>query len=378
MKVLFVAGGSGGVIFAITPLAQTLRNLGHEVFMAAPSNVMSTVAGGGIAPVPVTDKTMLDFMFSDRNGVAVQRPTDVHDRTIFNGRGMGRFAAASFAGLKPFTEHWKPDLVVGGALSFAAPLIAAHLGVPFVNHAIDMGEPRQIDLAATAELAPELESLGLRSMPEPDLFVDICPPSLRRADAPPAQLMRYIPANTQTPVEPWMHTAGERPRVLVTAGSRVTKEFDIDILRGLVDKVGGLDVELLIAVPPSAAEELGTLPDNVRMGWLPLDVVARTCSLLVHHTGGNTMLTGMANGVPQVLIPYLPYVVDYATRLTDYGAATMITPGDDTPENLARACEELLADPTYRTRAASVAAEMRGLPTPFAVAERLEKLVAER
>jgi UDP:flavonoid glycosyltransferase YjiC (YdhE family) len=81
--------------------------------------------------------------------------------------------------------------------------------------------------------------------------------------------------------------------------------------------------------------------------------------------------------VPQVLIPYLPYVVDYATRLTDYGAATMIMPGYCTPENLATACEQLLADPGYRSRAADVAAEMSGLPTSVAVAERLEQLVAE-
>ena len=361
------------MIFAITPLALAARNAGHEVFVAAPENVVDTVAGTGLPCVPVTRLTMLDFMFRDRDGQPVERPTDLHERFIFNGRGMGRFAAGSLDGLLDLTAAWRPDVVVGGALSFSAGLVAAHLGVPFVQHAVDMGEPRMIDLAAAAELAPELQSLGLRSMPEPDLFIDVCPPSLRRADAQPAELMRYIPISTQGAVEPWMYTKGDRRRVLVTAGSRVTPEFDL--LSGLAEKVASLDMELLIAAPQKVVSELSHLPEEIRVGWLPLDVLAPTCDLLVHHAGGNTMLTGMANGVPQVVVPYLPYVVDYSTRLRDSGAAEMLLPGEDSPENIADACERVLDDPEYTRKAAGIRAEMHSLPTPAAVLGKVESLV---
>lgn len=363
------------MIFAITPLALAARNAGHEVFVAAPENVVDIVTGTGLPCVPVTRLSMLDFMFRDRDGQPVERPTDLHERFMFNGRGMGRFAAGSLDGLLDLTAVWRPDVVVGGALSFSAGLIAAHLGVPFVQHAVDMGEPRMIDLAAGAELAPELQRLGLRDMPEPDLFVDVCPPSLRRVDAPPATLMRYIPVSTQGAVEPWMYTTGERRRVLVTAGSRVTPEFDLDVLSGLAEKVASLDMELLIAAPQKVVSQLSHLPDEVRVGWLPLDVLAPTCDLLVHHAGGNTMLTGMANGVPQVVVPYLPYVVDYSTRLRDSGAAEMLLPGDDSPENIANACERVLGDPGYTRNAAEIRAEMHSLPTPAAVLGEVEDLV---
>ncbi|MCF2435637.1 hypothetical protein LV779_18260 [Streptomyces thinghirensis] len=66
--------------------------------------------------------------------------------------------------------------------------------------------------------------------------------------------------------------------------------------------MAALDVELLVAAPEAVAAELGPLPDNVRAGWIRLDVVARTCDLTVSHAGGNTVLSSMAAGVPQVLI----------------------------------------------------------------------------
>ncbi|WP_243788679.1 nucleotide disphospho-sugar-binding domain-containing protein [Saccharopolyspora gloriosae] len=378
MRVLFVAGGSGGVIFAVTPLALAVRNAGHEVLVATPENTVPTVTSTGLPAVAATDKTMMDFMFADRLGTPLTLPKDPHERLIFNGRGFGRFAAHSLPALTQLTEDWRPDVVVGGALSYSAPLIAAKLGVPHVKHAIDMGEPRVLDLAAAAELGPELAELGLDDLPRPDLFVDVCPPSLRRADAADCQPMRYIPVSSQRRIEPWMYRRGTRPRLLVTAGSRVTKEYDFEVLDGLVRKVSKLDVELLVAAPDDIATDLGSLPENVHAGWIPLDVVVRTTDLLVHHAGGNTMLTAMANGVPQVLIPYLPNVVDYADRLSSFGAAKTIQPGADSAEAIVEAATEVVNDLTYRDRAQEVAAENAAMPTPAEVTGVLEELAATR
>lgn len=378
MRVLVVAGGSGGVIFAVTPLALALRNAGHQVLVATPENTVATVTGAGLPAVPVTAKTMMDFMFADRQGHPLTLPLDPHERLIFNGRGFGRFAADSLPALTDLAGHWRPDAVVGGALSFAAPLLAAKLGVPFVKHAIDMGEPYVIDLAAAAELGPELAALRLDRLPRPDLFVDICPPSLRPPDAPAGQPMRYIPVSNQRRIEPWMYRRGDRPRVLVTAGSRVTRDYDFDVLKGLIDKVSQLDVDLLVAAPDDIAADLRPLPDNVHAGWIPLDVAVHSLDLLVHHAGGNTMLTAMASGVPQVLIPYLPNVADYAERLGSYGAARTIAPGSDSAEAVTTAAAQVLGDPAYRSRAQEIAAENAGLPTPADVVGVVEKLVAER
>ncbi|MGW0792643.1 glycosyltransferase [Streptomyces sp. NPDC002911] len=377
MRILFVAGGTSGVIFGIIPLAQEARNAGHDVLMAAPDNCMVTITSAGVPGVPVSSKAMQEALV-DRRGVRVPIPEDLHERYIFNGRTFGRYAAACLDGLLGLVDHWRPDVVVGGALAFAAPLVAAYAGVPYVKQAIDMGEPRTIDLAAAAELGPEMERLGLYEMPRTDLFIDICPPTLRPADAPPAQLMRYVPYSTQKPVAPWMHRKGDRPRILVSAGSRVTPDSDFDILEGLVQKVSRLDVELLVAAPESVAEKLRPLPAHVRAGWIPLHQAAPTCDLAVHHAGGNTTMGYVSYGVPQVLVPYLPYCVDYSARLHDHGAARMIAPQDDSAENIAAACAEMLATPSYRRRAGELAAEIADLPTAAEAVSTIEHLVAAR
>ncbi|GAB3949009.1 glycosyltransferase [Streptomyces sparsus] len=360
------------MIFSLIPLAQAARNAGHEVFLAGPEDVMQTVTNAGLPGVPVTSTSMMDTLLDDDGNRRVI-PEDLHERFLFNGRCFGRFAEKCLKGLIPLVERWRPDLVVGGVFAFAAPLVAACAGVPYVKHAVDMGEPRTIDLAAAAELGYSLERLGLYDMPRSDLFVDTCPPSLRLWDAPAAQPMRYIPYTTPKKLEPWMYVKGERPRVMVTAGSRITPEYYFDVLAALVKNVQDLDVELLVGAPDDMAARLGPLPDNIRAGWLPLDVLAPTCDVVVNHGGGNTVLGSMAHGVPQVIIPYLPYVVGYSTRLADYGAAKIIAPGEDTAETITDAVREILGTPSFQERAESLRAEMAGMPTPAEVVRVLEQ-----
>lgn len=95
-----------------------------------------------------------------------------------------------------------------------------------------------------------------------------------------------------------MYTRGDRRRVCVTAGARVSRAQYLDYLRDLAAKVQPLDVELVIAAPQEVGPDLSAAL-GVHAGWLPLDVVIRTCDLIVHHGGGGTALTGMSGGVPQ-------------------------------------------------------------------------------
>ncbi|WP_328914214.1 MULTISPECIES: glycosyltransferase [unclassified Streptomyces] len=376
MRFLFVSGGSAGAVFPITPLALAARNAGHQVLVGATENVMPLVAASALPGVPLTPRTMFDFMQRDRHGTAMEIPKDPHERNLFNGRGMARLAVGSLEGLVPLIERWRPDVIVGGALSYAAPLVAHRFGIPWARHALNMGEPAVIDLSAAAELAPELENLGLSELPGPDMFIDICPPSVRRPDAPDAQFMRYVPFNTHRATEPWMYTrSGDRPRVCVSAGSRVTADYEFDALKALVRKVAAFDVELLVAAPQDMADALkDDLPADVRAGWLPLDLVISTCDVLIHRAGGNTMLSAVVAGVPQLLIPAMPKQVDMCRRLTDFGASILLLGEEDTAENIAKAADELLADPSYRERTQVLSKEVGSLPTSHEVVDALTGL----
>ncbi len=178
--------------------------------MTAPEDCMRTINGAGIPGFPVTARTMKDFLH-DRRGVLQTIPEDLHERHSFNGRCFGRYAAACVDGLTALIDSWRPDVVVGGVLAFAGPLAAAYAGVPYVGHAVDMGEPRTIDLAAAAELGPELEALGRYEMPTADLFIDTSRRRSARTTPRRRQLMRYVPYTARKPLNRGCSAGGPAP-----------------------------------------------------------------------------------------------------------------------------------------------------------------------
>ncbi|AJT68457.3 hypothetical protein T261_6855 [Streptomyces lydicus] len=369
MRVLFVTGGGQATVFSLAPLATALRGAGHEIFMAANSDLMSATEAAAIPAVSTTDLPIRHFISQDRQGRPVPPPLDagVAEQGVFTGRWFGRMAAASLGVLKEFTAAWRPDVVVGGTMTYAAPLLARHLGVPWVRLAWDAIDATHVHPGADEELQPELSELGLAHLPEPDLFIDVCPPSLRPAAARPASPMRYVPANRQRQLEPWMYTRGDRRRICLTAGSQVTRDGHhklFEFLTRTVAELAPLDAEVLIAAPDGLAADLREACGDVRAGWFPLDVVAPTCDLLVHHGGGVTSLTGMYSGTPQVIVPGAEMLADAAERLAGYGAAVTLKTGEDAPDAVGAACREAVSDVSYVTRAQALRDEITAMPSP--------------
>ncbi|AGI86993.1 glycosyltransferase [Streptomyces albidoflavus] len=374
MRFLFVTGGSPATAYAITPLATAARNAGHEVLVASNQETMAAIAGAGLPGVCVSSVPIRHHITHDRQGVPLVRSDDPEEQVRSIGDAFGRMAAAYQEPLFALARDWRPDVVVGGTLTFSAPVLAARLGVPHVRHAWDSGEPVAVDVAAEREMRPELEALGLDGIPASQLLIDVCPPSVRPSEgAWDAVSMRWIPCNLQPPLEPWMYTKSGRRRVAVTAGTKTAPGYFFDYLVELVAKLKGLDAEILVSAPEAVAAELGEAT-GMHVGWLPFDVVARTCDLLVHHAGGGTALTGMAYGVPQLLIPNMPKLVPPSERLADYGAARMILPGDDTPAAVTSAAQDLLTTASYGERARSLAEEVAGMPSPAEVVHLVENI----
>ncbi|WP_216906578.1 nucleotide disphospho-sugar-binding domain-containing protein [Nocardia noduli] len=381
MRMLFVSGGSPATVFALAPLAAAARNAGHTVMMAATDDMMSNVAGVGLPAVPFTDRSIWYFISTDREGRPVRIPDDPLAQARFTGEWFARMAVAGMPALRQLAEDWRPDLVVGGSLSYAAGLLARELDLPYVRHAWDAIETTDIDPGAEQELRPELAELGLDGLPAPDLFIDVCPPSLRPPRAEPAQFMRWAPGNRQRKLERWMYTRGERPRVLVTSGSRLAPAAGHEHLRSLyallfdlVAIVAPLDVELLVAAPEAVAAEVNAERPDLRAGWIPMDVVAPTCDLIVHHGGGVTSLTALHAGVPQMVIPQGHVLVPAASRISDFGAGVTVLPGEDVATVVPPAVEKVVSDRSYAERARVVADEMTTLPLPSEVVDVLARL----
>ncbi|MEU9078588.1 glycosyltransferase [Kitasatospora sp. NPDC004745] len=357
MKILFTVGGSQAAVFGVAPLAAAARNAGHEILVAADEPLMAAAASVGLPAVCITPERM-------RYGQEAMTAT------------------ARIDALLELTGAWTPDLVVGG-LSHVPRALAAKLKVPYVRHIWHIAPMARRDRKAVEELQPELERLGLSELPAPDLFIDLCPPSVRPAGAPEARSMRWVPRVSQRRVEPWMYTRPEgRKRVLITAGTRnLVLDAAGSSLRGLVDGLTAAGAEVLIAALPEAAEQFGAELGDVRIGWIPLDVVAPTCDLAVHHGGATTAMTLINAGVPQLIIPDNGYGKAVAEAVRDFGAALIVDkhrpePGRTPDEVIAAGCREILSDPRFAERTRLLAKESASLPTPSEVLRELEALVA--
>lgn len=355
MNILFTVGGSQAVVFGVAPLASAARNAGHEVLLAADEPLMEAAEAVGLPAVCITSERM-------RYGQDA------------------RTAAARLDALLELAESWSPDLVVGG-LSPVPRVIAARLKVPCVRHVWHITSKSGRGRQAEAEIRPAMRRLGVSDLPEPALFIDVCPPSLRQPGAAPARSMRWYPRVRQCRLQPWMYTRPEgRRRVLITAGTRhLVLDAAGGSLRTLVDELTAEGAEVVIAALPEAAEQFGAQLGDARIGWIPLDVVAPTCDLAVHHGGATTTATLVNAGVPQLITPDNGFGRAVAEAVSGYGAALMVDgpqAGRSPDDVIAAGCREILANPRYAERTRLLADEIASLPTPAEVVRELDSLTA--
>ncbi len=390
MRILFIVTGSQATFYATAPLATAARNAGHDVLLAAHEPWLETAEALGVPTVSFSSTPVRNFMRVGRSGNKLRFPKVLgDDEMVAVGQGFAKLAVASREAVLALANDWRPDLVVGSSMSYAAGLLAAEIGVPYVRQVEYLAIPMTgIDPGAEAELAPQLTDLGLPGLPEPDLVIDVTPPSIRPAVDHAAQPMRWIPSNPQRRLEPWMYLRPQgRKRVIVTSGFRslMFRDPGWDMPR-LVERLSAAGAEVLIAASPGAAERFGPQLGNARVGWIPVDVAAHTCDLAVHHGGGTTAMTFASAAVPQLIIPENPdeMPVNYhrkaiATALAGSGSARMLFPQREAPgaspaDTIADACEDFFATTEYTSSAQTLCREIAGLPTPTEVAQKLDTL----
>ncbi|TKK87216.1 DUF1205 domain-containing protein [Herbidospora galbida] len=357
MRVLFTSVALPGHFFPLVPIAWALRAAGHEVLVAVPGQFTATVARAGL-PVASCGPEADFVALSGGVGSASE-----------HGRVFGRLAAAGLPGMRELVRDFRPGLVVSERAEFAGPIAAAGHGVPQVEY--HWGVAPLIDYRDGAA-----EVTG--PIPEPAERLNPWPPRLRLPYALSHHSLRHVPYNGDAHVPRWALAPAPRPRICVTMGTllpRLGPSGVRDLVLPLLEGLAGLGAEILVAVDEAVAATWPPLPGAVRAaGRLPLAQVLPGCSLVISHGGQGGLLTALAAGCPQLVLPQFDDQFDNAEAVVRSGAGLSLPPEAFSVAAVVERCRELLGDPAYASAAGRVAAEIRALPSAWETVGLLRKV----
>jgi UDP:flavonoid glycosyltransferase YjiC (YdhE family) len=384
MKVLFTSWATPGHFAPLVPVGWALRAAGHDVLVATHPADTEPVVRAGLPALPVgPDVDMFAVLRASRHSESRQAYLRAETRESPDYRGILDAAVAVADVLADdligYCRTWRPDLVVYEPAALAGPLVARVLGIPAVRTlwtcdftAPVTGFPATIGgpLPARFGLA-ELDTAG-------DLTLDPCPPRMQVVDDVARQPIRYVPYNGPARLPGWLRDPPSRRRVCVTWGTSlhaIGAQRMLHVPR-VVSALGALDAEIVVAVLDAHRDLFSDVPENVRaIGPVPLHLVLPSCDAIVHQGGGGTLMTAVAAGVPQVVVPSIADQIFNAGHLAASGAGVHVTGCENVnEEDVVAATIEVLDRPRYRKAARSLRTEHLSRPTPAEVVPVLERL----
>ena len=370
MKALFVASPLIGHVLPLVPLATAFREAGHDVLMATGADGVDAARKAGLPVQDVARGVNIGRIFG---GATLRHP--VHLIRMVRGDsgtdGVGIAFAAVTAkmadGTVALAEEWRPDLVLHEGLAAAGALAAGRRGVPSVLVDAIIFDGRRLFDAVNSHLDALARRHGLAGVPEPADAVVAIPPSLvgERRGRP----MRYVPAAGHGDVPERLTRPGNRPVVLVSRSTVADPRPD-RMMTSVVAAAADADLDVVL-VRPDRAVSRRPLPLNVTTtDWLPFVDVLPHVEGIVHHGGAGTVMTALAAGVPQVVVPGAGDRTEHARLIAARGAGLAVP----TREITAAALERLVTDPSLSSSAREVAAEIAAMPDPAELVEPLAAL----
>jgi len=377
MRVLFSCIPGEGHFSPLLPLARALAGRGHEVafavaeswrFRTTEEGFDSLVAGPSMAEVQARFAPEREQIF--RLPIAQRRPLQ------FSGLFGRLYAPAKLPTLLPVAQEWGADTIVWDSGDLAAPIAAAALSLPSVNHSFGA----MIPIGALERAAAVVEPLWREHGLEPDpyagafrgLFVDLAPESFGW-ERPQGRSIRMRPVPGASGLAPAWLDELELPLVYVTMGTVYNQP---ELFRPLLDGLDGHSALVTVGrnVEPDA---LGPLPPRVRVErFVPQAHVLPRSAAVVSHGGSGTTLGALAHGLPLVLVPQAADQFDNAARAEAAGAAVVLRPGEVTAESVRAALGRVLGEPAFAEAARKIQGEIQEMATAEEAAVAVEEHVA--
>ncbi|CAL9360559.1 activator-dependent family glycosyltransferase [Streptomyces albus] len=415
MRVLFTTIPEKSHLFCMTPMAWAVRAAGHEVRVASCAELVDAIARTGMTAVATgTNDGITAGMSAHRESQEEWEAANWNEldpaKLTYEGEleriqlatyGSAMYNEPMIGELVAFARTWRPDLVVWDPLTYAGPLAAGAVGAAHARSpcfADVWTMKRQLfrklseEVPADRRRDPLAEWLGgtaaqfggsfTEELTTGQLTLDPLPASLGIATEAPRTPVRFVPYNGPAVAPDWLLTPPGRPRICLSLGASNTERYGGDYIpKGdILAALAELDAEVVAALLPAQAAELGALPDNVRVvDSVPLHALLPSCSLLIHHGGFGSYGTALMHGVPQLTVT--TPVADQLYRgagLEQQGAGLLLTTAEATPDAVRERASRILSDPAFLRNAARLRDEAAALPAPSEVVPVLERLAQER
>ncbi len=385
MKALIAGVGSRGDLQPLVALAARLRADGHEVRLAGSESGAGLAAAAGV-----------DFLAMGPDiGERIRADDHLRDRPLATLRkliGIIRDATADqFAVLEP--HHQWADVIVGGGMVLAAPVLAEHARIPLrmVTYASTVLYSR----AHPTPLTPDLRLPGWMNLASWWLFVRAYsavvqgPPNAHRARLglprtralhyktfPPQALLLaadpvlsppaldHAPDAVQT--GPWLLESevalpadvvswieAGPPPVYIGFGSMPDPD-PAGTTRLIVNAVQAAGVRALVSPGGDLPSSCFALGDCAHAALFP------RLAGVVHHGGAGTTHAAAVAGVPQLVVPHLLDQFGFGRRVAELGLGPApVRRSRLTAAALADGLRALTTTPAFRARAAEEGARMR-------------------
>ena len=381
MRIAFAANPALGHVLPLVPLALAAREAGPEVAVLGGSAVGPVLHAHGLRHVEAGPPD-LATMFAAIGAGELSGPRLA---IAVWGRGFAEVIARPMAhALLALAETWPPDLLVHDDSEQGTWIAAERLGIPHValQATAWRGSMTRLSVEPSGRLR---EELGLPADPallswhrfgflatRPSGLLDPADPL-----PPGATPMRAVAIEDPgASAAPWLDEApAQGRRIAVTLGT-VAPERRAPLLTTILDAVGRLDAEIVVALGPGLdPTAFLPRPSNVRLvSYVPMARLMPVSDLVVSHGGSGTMLAALEAGRPMVMLPMAADQPANAAACRDAGAALVVERDAWTVPAIRAAVEAGLHDRSLARAAGRLRSEIEAMPLPSEILPRLEAL----
>jgi UDP:flavonoid glycosyltransferase YjiC (YdhE family) len=368
MRVLFATSLGGlGHLEPVVTVAQAARRVGHEALVIVPPALAAAAERTGLDHVVGDEppRSFIEEMWARVRAGPPEAVAGLIDRELF----ADRCTQAMLAGVRAARDSWRPDFIVREPCEYASAVAAQEAGIAQVEIGISLAA---IERDVLDMVTPIIERFcpGVAAAIATAPYVTSFPASLDPSPWPDTRRFRR-PEQAGRPLPDWW-PGRDGPLVYLTFGSVLGHLPEAPgVYRSALEAVSGLAARVLLTVGRGIEPgRLARLPDNTHVEqWVPQSDVLAHASVVVCHGGSGTTFGALAAGVPLVVCPLF---ADQGMngRVVESGGCGLVVSGRDLaigelrglgPSDVAplrEAIERVLSEPSYRTGAQHVAAEL--------------------